>query len=142
MPEPSLEDDDLRDYFLSPFGDTPVGKTTDSNTDLGELIREIDELAVFNDEAHHIHDPRMAWFKCIQDIVSVLMLKEGWDVRNVSVIVGLRAYTAQSNILPEQTLGRGLRRMYFGSDQREDAGRPLRQPWTADKGVVQQADLG
>ena len=33
------------------------------------------------------------------------MLKEGWDVRNVTTIVGLRAYAAQSNILPEQTLG-------------------------------------
>ncbi len=290
VPEPSLEDDDLRDYFLAPFGARPVGKTTDSQTDLGEIVREIDELAVFNDEAHHIHDPRLAWFQCIQDIhhrllhkdrrlaiqvdvtatprhnngaifvqtvsdyplveaiaqnvvkhpvlpdaasraklaehqspiitekyadylqlgieewrkstaeheklgkkavlfvmvddtrncdevgeylqkicpelqgavlvihtknngeiseaatgkkkeelellrrqsneidtwkspykaiVSVLMLKEGWDVRNVTVIVGLRAYAAQSNILPEQTLGRGLRRMYFGSDQRE-----------------------
>lgn len=288
--EPSLDDDDLRDYFLAPFGEKPVGKTTDSNIDLGEVVREIDELAVFNDEAHHIHDPRMAWFQCIQDIyhrllqkdlrlaiqvdvtatprhdngaifvqtvsdyplveaiaqnvvkhpvlpdvasrarlaehksplitekyadylqlgveewrksyaeheklgkkavlfvmvddtrncdevgehlqkvcpelqdavlvihtkangeiseaassknkdeleilrkqsneidtwkspfkaiVSVLMLKEGWDVRNVTVIVGLRAYTSKSNILPEQTLGRGLRRMYFGSDQRE-----------------------
>lgn len=288
--EPSLEDDDLRDYFLDPFGRKPVGKTTDSKTDLGEIVREIDELAVFNDEAHHIHDPRMAWFKSIQDIhhrmlqkdirlslqvdvtatprhnngaifvqtvsdyplveaihqnvvkhpvlpdavsrsrlqehssaifteryadylqlgveewrktyaehealgkkavlfvmvddtrncdevgahlekicpelegavlvihtknngeiseaasgknkeeleilrkeandidtwksphkaiVSVLMLKEGWDVRNVTTIVGLRAYAAQSNILPEQTLGRGLRRMYFGSDMPE-----------------------
>jgi type III restriction enzyme len=288
--EPSLEDDDLRDYFLSPFGDKPVGKTTDSNTDLGEIVREIDELAVFNDEAHHIHDDKLAWFKCIQDIhhrllqkdlaltiqidvtatprhdkgaifvqtvsdyplveaiaqnvvkhpilpdeasrskltehasplitekyddylrlgieewrksyaeheklgkkavlfvmvddtrncdevgtylekicpelqgavlvihtkqngeiseaasgkseeelrllrrqsneidtwnspykaiVSVLMLKEGWDVRNVTTIVGLRAYSAKSNILPEQTLGRGLRRMYFGTDQQE-----------------------
>ncbi|MGH8693594.1 MAG: DEAD/DEAH box helicase, partial [Burkholderiales bacterium] len=285
--EPGLDDEDLRDYFLAPFGPKPVGKTTDSKTDLGELIREIDELAVFNDEAHHIHDPRMAWFKSIQDIhhrmlqkdrrlalqidvtatpkhdsgaifvqtvsdyplveaihqnvvkhpvlpdaasrarlteqksaiftekyadylalgieewkksyaeherlgkkavlfvmvddtrncdevgahlekacpeltdavlvihtkrngeiaekatgkdkdelellrkqsnqidlrespykaiVSVLMLKEGWDVRNVTVICGLRAYAAQSNILPEQTLGRGLRRMYFGTD--------------------------
>lgn len=37
VPEPSLDDDDLRDYFLSPFGDKPVGKTTDSSTDLGEL---------------------------------------------------------------------------------------------------------
>lgn len=288
--EPSLEDDDLTDYFLAPFGSKPTGKTTDSQTDLGEMVREIDELAVFNDEAHHIHDARLAWFKCIEDIhhkllqkdlklalqvdvtatprhnngaifvqtvsdyplveaiaqnvvkhpvlpdaasraklaehqspiitekyadylklgieewrksyaeheklgkkavlfvmvddtrncdevgaylekmcpelaggvlvihtkangeisesasgkkkeelellrrqsneidgwkspykaiVSVLMLKEGWDVRNVTVIVGLRAYTAQSNILPEQTLGRGLRRMYFGSDVRE-----------------------
>ncbi len=286
--EPSLGDDDLRDYFLADaFGEKPAGKTTDSKTDLGEIIREIDELAVFNDEAHHIHDSRMAWFKSIQDIhhrmlqkdrrlalqvdvtatprhdngaifvqtvsdyplveaihqnvvkhpvlpdaasreklhekksaiftekfddylrlgveewkksyaeqkqlgkkavlfvmvddtrncddvgghlakicaelqgavlvihtkangeiseassgkskeelevlrkasnqidswaspykaiVSVLMLKEGWDVRNVTVICGLRAYAAQSNILPEQTLGRGLRRMYFGND--------------------------
>lgn len=289
--DPSLEDDDLRDYFLDPFGPKPTGKTTDSKTDLGEIVREIDELAVFNDEAHHIHDPRMAWFKSIQDIhhkmlqkdrrlalqidvtatprhdkgsifvqtvsdyplveaihqnvvkhpvlpdvasraklhdnlksaiftekyadylalgveewrksyadhellgkkavlfimvddtrncdevgaylekicpelqnavlvihtknngeiseaasgknkdelillrkqsneidswkspfkaiVSVLMLKEGWDVRNVTTVVGLRAFNSPSNILPEQTIGRGLRRMYFGSDQRE-----------------------
>lgn len=49
-------------------------------------------------------------------IISVMMLKEGWDVRNVTTIVGLRAYTAAANILPEQTLGRGLRRMYWGVD--------------------------
>ena len=47
------------------------------------------------------------------------MLKEGWDVRNVTVIVGLREYSAESKILPEQTLGRGLRRMYFGTDTKE-----------------------
>ena len=288
--EPSLEDEDLRDYFLDPFGPKVTGKTTDSRVDLGEVVREIEELAVFNDEAHHIHDPRMAWFKSIQDIhhrmlqrdhrltlqvdvtatprhnngaifvqtvsdyplveaiyqnvvkhpvlpdatsrarlsehqsaifaeryadylqlgveewrksyaeneslgkkavlfvmvddtrncdevgahlericpelqggvlvihtknngeiseaasgkskeemeilrkasnsidgwdspykaiVSVLVLKEGWDVRNVTVIVGLRAFAAASNILPEQTLGRGLRRMYFGRDVSE-----------------------
>ena len=52
-------------------------------------------------------------------IVSVLMLKEGWDVRNVTTIVGLRPYTASSNILPEQTLGRGLRRMYPHNDAEE-----------------------
>lgn len=39
------------------------------------------------------------------------MLREGWDVRNVCVIVGLRSFTAAAKILPEQTLGRGLRRM-------------------------------
>ncbi|MBC8091301.1 MAG: DEAD/DEAH box helicase family protein [Pseudonocardia sp.] len=44
-------------------------------------------------------------------IVSVLMLREGWDVRNVTVVVPLRALTAKAQILPEQTLGRGLRRM-------------------------------
>ena len=44
-------------------------------------------------------------------IVSVLMLREGWDVRNVTTIVPLRRYSADSGILAEQTLGRGLRRM-------------------------------
>jgi type III restriction enzyme len=55
-------------------------------------------------------------------IVSVLMLREGWDVRNVCVIVPLRPYTAASNILPEQTLGRGLRRMFplSSGDEREE----------------------
>lgn len=278
--EPSFEDDDTTDYFL---GRKPTGATTDSKIDLGDIVRDLDELVVLNDEAHHIHDPSLAWFKSIQDInnrlkmkgagislqvdttatprhnngaifvqtvsdyplveaihqnivkhpvlpdlasrsklqerqsskftekyedylhlgylewkkvydehikagrkavlfvmtddtkncdevakyleekypdfngntlvihtknngeisesssgkskeeleklreeantidkiknnnkaiVSVLMLKEGWDVRNVTTIVGLRAYTSKSNILPEQTLGRGLRRMY------------------------------
>ncbi len=285
--EPSFEDDNLMDYFL---GKKPTGKTTDSSVDLGDIVREIDELVVFNDEAHHIHDPRMAWFKSIEDIhnrlkqkdhflslqvdvtatpkhnngaifvqtvadyplveaitqnvvkhpvlpdaasraklserqsaiysekyqdyialgveewrkayaehekldkkailfvmtddtrncdevgeylegtfpefrdsvlvihtksngeiseastgknkeeleklrkqaneidgwespykaiVSVLMLKEGWDVRNVTTIVGLRPYTSKSNILPEQTLGRGIRCMYPGSGTKE-----------------------
>jgi len=40
-----------------------------------------------------------------------MMLREGWDVRNVSVILGLRPFTAKANILPEQAVGRGLRLM-------------------------------
>jgi type III restriction enzyme len=48
----------------------------------------------------------------INSIVSVLMLREGWDVQNVTVVVGLRPYTAKANILPEQTIGRGLRLMF------------------------------
>ena len=60
-----------------------------------------------------------SWDSPFKAIVSVLMLKEGWDVRNVTTIVGLRAYAAESNILPEQTLGRGLRRMYFGKEAPE-----------------------
>lgn len=48
----------------------------------------------------------------INAIVSVLMLREGWDVRNVTVIVGLRPYSSKANILPEQTIGRGLRLMF------------------------------
>jgi type III restriction enzyme len=43
----------------------------------------------------------------VRVIVSVGMLKEGWDVANVFVIVSLRA--SVSDILTEQTLGRGLR---------------------------------
>lgn len=282
---PSPDDEDMRDYFL---GKRPKGATTDSKVDLGMIVRDIEELMVLNDEAHHIHDPRMAWFKAIEDIhnrlkqkgaalsmqvdttatpkhnngaifvqtvadyplveaisqnvvkhpvlpdaasraklserqsakyiekytdyihlgvlewrkayaehekmgkkailfvmtddtrncddvaeyleghypdlkdavlvihtknngeiseaatgkdkdeleklrreaneidgmdspykaiISVMMLKEGWDVRNVTTIVGLRAYAATSNILPEQTLGRGLRKMYPGDVQ-------------------------
>lgn len=279
---PSPDDDNSMDYF---FGKRPTGATTDSTVDLGDIVRDINELMVLNDEAHHIHDAKLAWFKSIEDIhnrllqkdnalslqidvtatpkhnngaifvqtisdyplveaisqnvvkhpvlpdaasraklkerqsvrytekyadyldlgviewrkayaeheklykkailfvmtddtkncddvakhlegrypdlkdavlvihtkkngeiseaqsskkkeelevlrkqsneidsmesrykaiVSVLMLKEGWDVRNVTTIVGLRAYSARSNILPEQTLGRGLRKMYPG----------------------------
>ncbi|MDN5870860.1 MAG: DEAD/DEAH box helicase family protein [Nitrococcus sp.] len=74
--EPSLDDEDLRDYFLDPFGPRPAGKTTGSQTDLGEIVREIDELAVFNDEAHHVHDERMAWFKSIQDIHHRMLQKD------------------------------------------------------------------
>jgi type III restriction enzyme len=48
----------------------------------------------------------------INAIVSVLMLREGWDVQNVTVVVGLRPYAAKANILPEQTTGRGLRLMF------------------------------
>ena len=47
----------------------------------------------------------------IKIIVSVMMLREGWDVRNVSVVLGLRPFTAKAEILPEQVIGRGLRLM-------------------------------
>ena len=47
----------------------------------------------------------------IRVIVSVLMLREGWDVKNVTVVLGLRPFTAKSEILPEQVIGRGLRLM-------------------------------
>jgi type III restriction enzyme len=48
----------------------------------------------------------------VQCIVSVMMLREGWDVSNVTVVVGLRPFTAKANILPEQAIGRGLRLMF------------------------------
>ncbi|MDP2712555.1 MAG: DEAD/DEAH box helicase family protein [Solirubrobacteraceae bacterium] len=43
----------------------------------------------------------------IRAIVSVNMLREGWDVRNIAVIVALRKLASQG--LTEQILGRGLR---------------------------------
>ena len=61
------------DYFLGP---RPSGATTDSKVDLGMIVRDIEELAVLNDEAHHIHDPRMAWFKSIEDIHNRLLQKD------------------------------------------------------------------
>src|SRR6266851_7053659 len=70
---PSADDENTMDYFLGP---RPTGGTTESKVDLGMIVRDIEELAVFNDEAHHIHDPRMAWFKSIQDIHNRLLQKD------------------------------------------------------------------
>ena len=54
----------------------------------------------------------------IKVIVSVMMLREGWDVRNVSVVLGLRPFNAKAEILPEQVIGRGLRLMVGASPDR------------------------
>jgi type III restriction enzyme len=54
----------------------------------------------------------------IKAIVSVMMLREGWDVKNVTVVLGLRPFTAQAEILPEQVIGRGLRLMLNVSPDR------------------------
>lgn len=50
-------------------------------------------------------------------IVSVLMLREGFDVSNICVIVPLRS--TDSSILLEQTIGRGLRLMWREKDYQE-----------------------
>ena len=71
---PSIKDENLTEYFL---GKKPTGATNESKVDLSEIVREVEEIAVFNDEAHHIHDPRMAWFKSIQDIHNQLKIKGG-----------------------------------------------------------------
>ena len=81
------------------------GEISESTTGKGKT--ELDELRKQANAIDEADSPYKA-------IVSVMMLKEGWDVRNVTTIVGLRAYSAPSNILPEQTLGRGLRKMYYG----------------------------
>ena len=75
---------------------------------------DLDVLRKAADDIDKDHSPYKA-------VVSVLMLREGWDVRNVTTIVGLRPFGAESKILPEQTIGRGLRRMFpnDGYDQQE-----------------------
>jgi len=50
----------------------------------------------------------------LQNVISVAMLSEGWDAKNVTHIMGLRAFTSQ--LLCEQVVGRGLRRVSYDTD--------------------------
>lgn len=52
--------------------------------------------------------------KNVRCVVSVGMLTEGWDASNVTQILGLRAFSSQ--LLCEQVVGRGLRRMSYDVD--------------------------
>ena len=71
----------------------------------GEVTKK--DLEAARQVARNIDDAKSK----IKVIVSVMMLREGWDVRNVSVVLGLRPFTAKAEILPEQVIGRGLRLM-------------------------------
>jgi type III restriction enzyme len=51
----------------------------------------------------------------LQTVISVAMLSEGWDAKNVTHIMGLRAFTSQ--LLCEQVIGRGLRRVAYDVDE-------------------------
>lgn len=51
----------------------------------------------------------------LQNVISVAMLSEGWDAKNVTHIMGLRAFTSQ--LLCEQVVGRGLRRVSYDRDE-------------------------
>lgn len=50
----------------------------------------------------------------LQNVVSVAMLSEGWDAKNVTHIMGVRAFTSQ--LLCEQVIGRGLRRVSYDTE--------------------------
>ncbi len=54
----------------------------------------------------------------IQCVLGVNMLSEGWDAKTVTHILGLRAFTSQ--LLCEQVVGRGLRRISY--DVNEETG--------------------
>ena len=109
--------DELAEYLENTYRemkDAVLVIHTKENGEISESVKskKEEELKILREAANTIDKPDNPY----KVIVSVLMLKEGWDVKNVTTIVGLRAYVAKSNILPEQTLGRGLRRMYKDPD--------------------------
>lgn len=112
--------DEVAEYLegrFPDFKDSVMVIHTKNNGEISESAtgKNAEELKLLRDQSNKID----SWDSPYKAIVSVLMLKEGWDVKNVTTIVGLRAYAAKSNILPEQTLGRGLRKMYPGNDVKE-----------------------
>lgn len=86
-----------------------VGKGAEAREEFVESEKDIsdEDLKALRKLSRELDSGTSPYF-CI---VSVLMLREGWDVRNVTTIVPLRPLNSKTGILPEQTLGRGLRRM-------------------------------
>ena len=113
--------DEVADYLEKKYVDLRNSVLTIHTNKNGEIKenakgkKNLDELTKLRELSNQIDN----WDNPYKVIVSVLMLKEGWDVRNVTTIVGLRAFNTPSRILPEQTLGRGLRRMYKGHEHEE-----------------------
>jgi type III restriction enzyme len=109
--------DEVAEYLQTSFAELKGAVLVIHTNQSGEISestsgKKIEELEELRKQANNID----SWESPYKVIVSVMMLKEGWDVKNVTTIVGLRPYASDSKILPEQTLGRGLRRMYFGRD--------------------------
>src|SRR2546421_7506915 len=128
---------------LAPTGKKPIlfimMNTTDDAEDVGDWLRRVypsdfggdnRALVIHTDKSGEISKKDLdAARKLAREvdrldcptnaIGSVLMLREGWDVQNVTVVVGLRPYTSSANILPEQAIGRGLRLMFRGQSYTE-----------------------
>jgi type III restriction enzyme len=103
--------DDVGDWLQKKFpsefsGDKLLVIHTDKSGEVSK--KDLDKARTVSRQVDHENSP-------VNCIVSVLMLREGWDVQGVTVIVGLRPYTSKANILPEQTVGRGLRLMFRGT---------------------------
>jgi len=102
--------DDVAEWLKTKYpedfaGDKTLTIHTDRNGDVSK--KDLDAARKASREVDEGTSP-------VNAIVSVLMLREGWDVQNVTVVVGLRPYTSKANILPEQAIGRGLRLMFRG----------------------------
>jgi type III restriction enzyme len=109
MMNDTADADDVGDWLREKYppefgGDKLLIIHTDRS---GDVSRK--DLDIARKASREVDDERSP----INCIVSVLMLREGWDVQSVTVIVGLRPYTSKANILPEQTVGRGLRLMGY-----------------------------
>jgi type III restriction enzyme len=105
------EADDVGDWLQKKYptefgGDGLLIIHTDESGEVSK--RDLDKARKISREIDDERSP-------VNCIVSVLMLREGWDVQSVTVIVGLRPYSSKANILPEQTVGRGLRLMFRGA---------------------------
>ncbi|KJR41513.1 type III restriction protein res subunit [Candidatus Magnetoovum chiemensis] len=125
------EDTEAANQIANKFNTDPIyrelnGKTVNLHTNLKGRLKKVgkgkDAHYAFIENENDISDEDLRELRKLSReldsnqspylcIVSVLMLREGWDVRNVTTIVPLRPYSSKANILPEQTLGRGLRRM-------------------------------
>ncbi len=109
--------DDVASYLEMNYPELKGAVLTIHTNKSGEISETVsgknkEELELLRKQSNEID----SWESPYKAIVSVMMLKEGWDVKNVTTIIGLRPFASDSKILPEQTLGRGLRRMYFGRD--------------------------
>ena len=72
-----------------------------TKNELAELLRkQVDTVGVQGEPGEQI-----------QNVISVGMLSEGWDAKTVTHILGLRAFSSQ--LLCEQVVGRGLRRVSY-----------------------------
>jgi type III restriction enzyme len=114
MMNDTTEADDVGDYLRNRYPEEFGGEKllvihTDRAGDVSK--RDLDKARKVAREVDELQSP-------VNAIVSVLMLREGWDVQNVTVVVGLRPYSSKANILPEQTVGRGLRLMFRDSQTR------------------------
>jgi type III restriction enzyme len=101
-----------------------IAQTTAEADEFGKILRDPsfglddEEILVVHSDTKHKEEALAALERVeepdspVRVIVSVGMLKEGWDVKNVYVIASMRA--SVSKILTEQTLGRGLR-LPFGT---------------------------
>lgn len=111
MMNSTTEADDVEDYLKKTYPSEFGGdKLLNIHTDVsGEVSKkDLEKARQVARGADKVDNP-------VNAIVSVLMLREGWDVQNVTVVVGLRPYASKANILPEQTIGRGLRLMFRGA---------------------------